>query len=409
MLMDSVFRKVIRQGRLNVIDPQGRVFTYGPGGTPRATVRFHDSRILWRMAFSPSLALGEGYMDGRITIEEGTLYDFLDVCTRAPMAMTGSWLMRLRYGLEQPLRRLQQFNPLARSMANVAHHYDLSPHLYTLFLDRDWQYSCAYFPTGTETLEQAQALKKRHLATKLLLKPGQKILDIGSGWGGLGLHLAGTADVHVTGITLSEEQLEHARLRAMAAGLTDRVSFDLRDYRQETEQYDRIVSVGMFEHVGVNAFDTFFRTVGKCLKPDGVAVLHAIGRRDTPGINDPFIRKYIFPGAYAPALSEVMTAVEKSGLWVCDVEVWRLHYAETLRHWRNRFMANRERAMQLYDDRFCRMWEFYLAACEVGFRNLNLMVFQIQLAHQRDAVPLDREYIYRFPEEMPEVKQVLAA
>jgi cyclopropane-fatty-acyl-phospholipid synthase len=275
----------------------------------------------------------------------------------------------------------------------VAHHYDLSRELYQLFLDSDMQYSCAYFAHEDDTLEQAQLLKKNHLAAKLLLKPGQKVLDIGCGWGGLALHLASVADVEVLGVTLSKEQLAVAQERARALGLENRVRFELRDYRHVDETFDRIVSVGMFEHVGVRHYPEFFGKIGELLVKDGVAVLHSIGRMSPPGSTSPWIRKYIFPGAYAPSLSEVFSAVEPKQLWVADVEVLRLHYAKTCHEWYLRFMANRDQALQLYDERFCRMWEFYLAAVEMTFRHGSAMVFQMQLCHQRDAVPLTRDYM----------------
>jgi cyclopropane-fatty-acyl-phospholipid synthase len=291
-------------------------------------------------------------------------------------------------------RPLDQFNAVGRARRNVAHHYDLNGRLYGLFLDRDREYSCAYFPKGTETLEQAQAAKKRHIAAKLCLdRPGLSVLDIGCGWGGMALTLARDYGARVTGITLSTEQLSEARARAKAEGLADRVSFELLDYRVMDQRFDRIVSVGMFEHVGVVHYRTFFDTVARCLAPDGVALLHSIGQWDGPGTNNPWIRRYIFPGTYCPALSEVMPAIERSGLLTTDIEVLRLHYAETLRHWRRRFAANRDMIASLYDERFCRMFEFYLSSVELAFRYGSLTVFQIQLAHRQTAVPLTRDYI----------------
>jgi cyclopropane-fatty-acyl-phospholipid synthase len=284
-------------------------------------------------------------------------------------------------------------NPAERARRNVAHHYDLSGELYRLFLDADRQYSCAYFTTPELSIDEAQRAKKRHLAAKLLLAPGQRILDIGSGWGGLALYLAEAGGGEVTGLTLSEEQQRESTLRAAATGLADRVSFRLEDYRHATGSFDRIVSVGMFEHVGINHYDAFFGKLRQLLKPDGVALLHSIGRMSGPWYTNSFIRKHIFPGGSIPALSEVIPAIERAGLWVTDVEILRLHYAETLLAWRQRFMAAQDRVRALYDDRFCRMWEFYLAACEVFFRRQDGMVFQLQLARARDAVPLTRDYI----------------
>jgi cyclopropane-fatty-acyl-phospholipid synthase len=292
------------------------------------------------------------------------------------------------------MRRLKQCNPISRARANVAHHYDLSDQLYDLFLDKDRQYSCAYFTSKDDSLEMAQENKKRRIAAKLLLdRPHLKILDIGSGWGGLGLYLAEETGADVTGVTLSVEQHKIAEARAAAAGLADRVRFHLCDYRQEPGQYDRVVSVGMFEHVGKKNYDEFFAKLNELLAIDGVALLHSIGYADAPAPINPFIRKYIFPGADLPTLSEVFAAVERAGLIVTDVEILRLHYAETLRHWRERFIANRQRIAALYDERFCRMWEFYLVLCEIGFRFRFNMVFQMQLTKRFDAVPLTRDYM----------------
>jgi cyclopropane-fatty-acyl-phospholipid synthase len=301
-----------------------------------------------------------------------------------------SWLLDRGSRL---VRRLHQYNPVARSQKNVAHHYDLSSELYALFLDSDRQYSCAYFRDPGDDIETAQRAKLRHIAAKLRLRPGLKVLDIGSGWGGLALYLAETYGVDVTGLTLSAEQHKLATQRAAAAGLSDRVRFLMRDYREADGLYDRIVSVGMFEHVGVNQYGAFFDRVHRLLNPDGVALLHTIGRSDGPGATHPWVRKYIFPGGYSPALSEIVPVVERAQLWLTDVEVLRLHYAETLRLWRQRFLANRERVRALYDERFCRMWELYLVGAEIGFRRQGLVNFQIQIAKAVDAVPLTRDYM----------------
>ncbi len=290
-------------------------------------------------------------------------------------------------------RRLKQFNPIERARANVGHHYDLSDDLYNLFLDGDRQYSCAYFSDFEDSLEQAQENKKHRIAAKLLLEPGHLVLDIGSGWGGLAIYLAREYGVRVTGLTLSTEQLNVSRARARDASLDDRVKFELLDYREITGQFDRIVSVGMFEHVGINHYPTFFGKVAELLNDDGIALLHTIGRGDGPDMTDPWFQKYIFPGGYIPALSEVVPELERAGLWTTDVEVLRLHYAQTLRHWRKRFLANRAKAVALYDERFARMWEYYLVASEMSFRNLDNMVFQIQMAKRMDAVPLTRDYM----------------
>jgi cyclopropane-fatty-acyl-phospholipid synthase len=348
-----------------------------------------------QLVVNPSLAVGEAYMDGTLVPEGCSLFEMLDVLVSNLMVNANALpVVRLRTALRNFTRRLDQHNPATRSQRNVAHHYDLNGRLYSLFLDRDRQYSCAYFRHGDETLEEAQAAKKRHIAAKLCLdRPDLSVLDVGCGWGGMALTLARDYGARVTGITLSQEQLAEARSRAAAEGLADRVNFELLDYRAMGQQFDRIVSVGMFEHVGVVHFDEFFATIKRCLKPDGVALLHAIGRGDGPGSTNPWIAKYIFPGGYSPALSEVLPAVESSGLAATDIEILRLHYAETLRHWRRRFAANRDTIATLYDERFCRMFEFYLCGSELAFRREGHMVFQIQLARDPTAVPLTRDYI----------------
>jgi cyclopropane-fatty-acyl-phospholipid synthase len=398
LLLDRMFRRVVALGTLEVTWPDGSTVRYGaPGTGPRAAIVVRDSRTARRVALNPSLAFGEAWMDGSIdTVGETTLYGLLDLLMRNLAAGRAPPQLRLAERVGTWFRRLQQRNPALRARRNVAHHYDLSGRLYSLFLDRDRQYSCAYFPTGTETLEEAQIAKKRHIAAKLCLdRPGLTVLDIGSGWGGLALTLASEFGADVTGVTLSEEQFRESNARAEAAGLSGRVRFLLKDYREVAERFDRIVSVGMFEHVGIVHYDAFFRTVARCLAPDGVALIHAIGRPDGPGITNAWLRKYIFPGGYSPALSEVLPPIERSGLLVTDIEILRLHYAETLRHWRERFVRNRDAVAALYDERFCRMWEFYLTACELTFRHQGHMVWQAQLARRQDAVPLTRDYIAR--------------
>jgi cyclopropane-fatty-acyl-phospholipid synthase len=394
MLLAHLLRHIIRRGRLTVIDATGRSYSFGELPGPVSTIRLHTKALERRMFFNPRMAVGEAYMDGTLTLEQGDIYDFLSlVMGNIQTAPRSATLSPLYLGLDRWARWLQQHNPIGRAQENVAHHYDLSATLYDLFLDADRQYSCAYFEHPTDDLETAQANKKRHIASKLLLKPGQKVLDIGCGWGGLGLYLSRETGVDVTGLTLSVEQHKIASERAVAAGIEDRVHFEIRDYRLDTRRYDRIVSVGMFEHVGVNHFQEYFNKVADLLTDDGVALIHAIGRMDGPGTTNSWIRKYIFPGGYCPAVSEVLPAIERAGLWVTDMEILRLHYAETLRHWRQRFLAHWDRIKALYDERFCRMWEFYLAASEAGFRVQDLMVFQIQLAKRVDAVPITRDYM----------------
>ena len=393
MLLTRLLNRLIRVGRLVVVDAGGRAHEFAGGQGPSVTVRLRDKALHWKLFWQPELYAGEAYMDGTLTVEDGTLYDFLDLIGRNIEAAGNRPLNPAARRIEWVFRRLHQFNPAERARRNVAHHYDLSGALYDLFLDADRQYSCAYFRSADDGLETAQQQKKRHIGAKLLLEPGMTVLDIGSGWGGLGLYLAEVAAARVTGITLSTEQWHHSRSRADGAGLAERVEYLLRDYRDQAGVFDRIVSVGMFEHVGIGHFDAFFSIVRDRLADDGVALLHTIGRTEGPGVTDPWIRKYIFPGGYLPALSELAAAIEKAGLWVTDAEILRLHYAETLRHWRRRFLANRDKAEALYDERFCRMWEFYLAASEISFRYMKSAVLQIQMAKRQDAVPLTRDYI----------------
>jgi len=396
-VLDAILRRFVTLGRLTVRWPDGRLTTYSgpPGSGPEAGLAIRDRSTIRRLVLNPLLAFGESYMDGSLIPLECSIYEALDVAGVNLMANEkGHPMAHLRTVINTIKRRIDQYNTAPRARRNVAHHYDLNGRLYSLFLDRDRQYSCAYFPNGNETLEQAQAAKKRHIAAKLCLdRPDLHVLDIGCGWGGLALTLARDYGARVTGITLSAEQLVEARARAAAEGLADRVSFEMLDYRSLTERFDRIVSVGMFEHVGVVHYRAFFDTVARCLQPDGVALLHSIGRSDVPGSTNPWIAKYIFPGGYCPALSEVLPRIETSRLVATDIEILRLHYAETLRHWRRRFAANRDTITSLYDERFCRMFEFYLAGSEIAFRREGHMVFQIQLAHQQTAVPLTRDYI----------------
>jgi cyclopropane-fatty-acyl-phospholipid synthase len=394
-LLDPILRRLVRRGRLLVRWPDGRQTSYGNGDGPQAAVGITTWRTARRLAFNPLLAAGECYMDGELTPLAGSVYDLLAVVT-FNRSQGGGWhpAMLLQQGLCHAMRRISQFNPAGRARQNAAHHYDLNGRLYSLFLDRDRQYSCAYFPLGDEGLEEAQAAKKRHIAAKLRLdRPGLEVLDIGSGWGGLALSLAREHGAHVTGITLSAEQLAEARARAAAEGLAERVRFELLDYRTMNRRFDRIVSVGMFEHVGVNHYRSFFGVLRRCLAPDGIALLHTIGRSDGPSSTNPWLAKYIFPGGYCPSLSEILPAIERSDLIVTDIEVLRLHYAETLRHWRRRFAANRDTIATLYDERFCRMFEYYLAGAELAFRHEGHVVFQIQLARVQTAVPLTRDYV----------------
>jgi cyclopropane-fatty-acyl-phospholipid synthase len=402
MLLGHLLKHLITIGTLRVVDAAGRLHTFSGRDGPAAAIRLHDRRAERELFWNPRLKAGETYMDGRLTAEDGfTIYDFIDLVALNIEEAPPSPYRPLYLGFGNFLRTLQQWNPVGRAREHVAHHYDLSDALYDLFLDKDRQYSCGYFARPGDDLETAQQEKKRHLAAKLRIEPGHRVLDIGSGWGGLALFLAQECGAEATGLTLSTEQLKVAQRRALTAGLGDRVEFHLRDYREETGKYDRIVSVGMFEHVGVPHYRAFFEKIRDLLTDDGVAVLHSIGRSDGPGRTNPWMRKYIFPGGYSPALSEVIPHIERAKLWVTDVEILRLHYAETLRAWRQRFAANRDKVRALYDERFCRMWEFYLAGSEIAFRRQGHMNFQIQLAKRIDALPLTRDYIYEW-EHRPE-------
>lgn len=394
-VLSASLRRTIRHGSLSVIDRRGHRETFGDGAGPRICIRMHDSATAWKLLLDPESELGEAWMNGTVTVEEGDLRSLLSLLFRSLGTKTAAHPSpQLHAALRSLFGRFLQINTPTRSRSNVARHYDLSGHLYDLFLDEDRQYSCGYFRTGNETLEECQKLKKRHLAAKLLLHPGQKVLDIGSGWGGLALTLAKEHSVEVTGVTLSKEQLEHSNLRARNEGLAEKVRFLFRDYRRETGLYDRIVSVGMFEHVGVNHYRSFFRKVSSLLCQGGVALLHTIGRNDGPGHTNPWIARHIFPGGYAPALSEVLPAIERSGLLVSDIEILNgSHYARTLHLWEERFQRARSEIRRLYDERFCRMWEFYLTASEQSFLHRGLTVFQIQMTNAPGAVPATRDYI----------------
>ena len=360
-------------------------------------LRFTTKAAQRAVMLDPELKLGEAYMDGTLLIEDGTIANLLAlVLGQTPDGMPPVWA-RPQWFVRYLKRRLQQLNQPSRARRNVAHHYDLDGRLYSLFLDADRQYSCAYFEAPDQSLDDAQLAKKRHLAAKLLVGEGddRRVLDIGCGWGGLALYLAEFCRAHVTGITLSQEQLAVAKQRAGEKRLTGATDFRLQDYRAMTETFDRIVSVGMFEHVGLVHYDAFFRKCADMLAPDGAMLLHTIGRSEGPNVTNPWIAKYIFPGGYIPALSEVMPAIERAGLLVTDIEMLRLHYAETAKAWRDRFLAHRDAAEKLYDRRFVRMWEFYLAASEMAFREQAMMVMQIQLAKRQDVVPMTRDYIFR--------------
>jgi cyclopropane-fatty-acyl-phospholipid synthase len=397
--MDWLLRRIlpsfIRHGTLRLTTAHENTLVLGDGTGKPLAARFLTTKAQWALLLDPELALGETYMDGTLVIEQGTIADLLELALSQDHSGKPPPWGRVQWLLRYLGRRLAQFNRPTRARKNVAHHYDLDQRLYSLFLDADRQYSCAYFEHPEQSLDDAQLAKKRHLAAKLLVKPKARMLDIGSGWGGLGLYLAEISGAQVTGVTLSQEQLALSRQRAEEKGLLTQVEFRLQDYRDIAERFDRIVSVGMFEHVGVGYYDAFFRKIADLLAEDGVMVLHSIGRSEGRGITNPWIAKYIFPGGYIPALSEVLPSVERAGLLITDIEILRLHYAETLKHWRERFLAHREDLERVYDARFVRMWEFYLASSEMTFREQGMMVFQIQLTKRQDVVPITRDYIAR--------------
>jgi cyclopropane-fatty-acyl-phospholipid synthase len=390
-MLHSMLSRFVRVGRLTVAVPGQPVRAYGDGSGPEVAVRFAKGWDL-RIALNADLALGEAYMEQGLVIEQGDLWTLCELLGRNLGQYRDPPKLVVR-ALTHIGRLTQQWNDRRAARRNVAHHYDLSYELYRRFLDKDMQYSCAYFARPDMTLEEAQFAKKTHIAAKLMIEPGHRVLDIGCGWGGMGLELAGRYGAQVSGVTLSTEQLAIAQARARDAGLEGRAEFSLTDYRDVKGPFDRIVSVGMFEHVGAPNFRTYFQQVSRLLTDDGVALIHTIGRRTGPGLTQPWIAKYIFPGGYIPALSEMSAAIEDAGLWITDVEIQRLHYAETLKAWRERFMAQRAEIAALYDERFCRMWEFYLAISELGFRYGISNVFQVQLSKRVDAVPMTRDYM----------------
>ena len=394
----------IGRGRLQVTTARGRVFTFGDGTGPPIAVRFTSSAAQWAVLCDPDLKLGEAYMDGSFVVESGTIADFVDVALQEQCRDAWPFWAAPITALRYACRRIAQLNLRRRAWRNVAHHYDLDERLYALFLDSDRQYSCAYFKSPQQSLDDAQLAKKRHIAAKLLVDGRHRVLDIGCGWGGLALYISEMCGAEVTGITLSREQLRTARSRADERDLSARVSFRALDYRDVDEQFDRIVSVGMFEHVGVNFYGTFFSKCAELLADDGVMVLHSIGRSDGPSSTNAWIAKYIFPGGYIPALSEVLPAVERAGLLITDIEILRLHYAETIKAWRARFLAHRDAVARLYDARFVRMWEFYLACSEAAFRRQNMMVFQIQLAKRQGVVPITRDAMMRLEARLRELE-----
>jgi cyclopropane-fatty-acyl-phospholipid synthase len=397
-MLERTLTRFIKTGRLTIIRANGHAMRVGEpldsAPTLDVVLRLKRPLTALKVAFRPDLYFGEAYMDGTLVIEQGSLWDLFDLCGRNLVHRRSPRRSRLIRLFQVIARYFQQHNSRRAARRTVAHHYDLSEVLFRTFLDDDLQYSCAYFRDPALSLDEAQAAKKRHIMAKLLLEPEQRILDIGCGWGGLAISIAQMEAVHTTAVTLSQEQLAVAKKRAREAGVDHKILFEPKDYREVNGSFDRIVSVGMFEHVGKPNYQAFFDKIAALLADDGVALVHSIGRMDGPGLTQAWTRKYIFPGGYIPALSEVLPAVERAGLWVTDIEILRLHYADTLRAWRERFLRNLEIIRETYDARFCRMWEFYLAGSEMAFRYDGLMVFQLQLAKRVDAVPLTRDYMF---------------
>ncbi len=394
VILQRMVEKIVHRGDLRITGPDGITRHFGDGSGEKVHMVIHTHHAERAIMMHPSLAVPEAYMDQELDFLEGNVLSFLHlIYDNIGISWIDSASGRVVNEIRMAIRPLQQWNTERRSKKNVEAHYDLSGELYKLFLDEDMQYSCAYFERPDMTLEEAQLAKKRHIAAKLRIKPGQTVLDIGCGWGGLALYIAKAFEADVLGVTLSTEQHQVATERARAQGLDNNVHIELRDYRDLSERFDRIVSVGMFEHVGVTQYRTFFDKCATLLKPDGVMLLHTIGRTAPPTTTNAFIRKHIFPGGYIPALSEVMPYIERSGLAVTDIEILRLHYADTLKHWRERFMANRDKVKAIYDERFCRMWEFYLCGSEASFRWQDLVNFQIQLTRKNDVLPMTRDYM----------------
>ncbi len=393
ILLTALASRIIEHGHLEIEFADGTIQTFGDGSGQRIAVRFSDRRGPLDLVLNPELALGELFMDGRLEMAEGSIYDFLSLVSANAVRRKPPALMKAIRIARDAKNALLVRNGRRRALANSAHHYDLDGRLYDLFLDDDRQYTCAYFERPDMSLDEAQLAKKRHIAAKLIVEPGHRALDIGCGWGGMALYLARVCGAEVVGVSLSKEQLSVARERAQKGGLAGRISFRLEDYRDTQGVFDRIVSVGMLEAVGPAQLGVYFAKVASLLDSDGVALIHTIGKVDGPGAANPWLTKYIFPGGYVPSMSELAAAIEASGLYLVDVEVLRMHYAETLKAWRERFLARRDEAKALYDERFCRMWEFYLALCEVAFRVDGECVFQVLLAKQHDTVPITRDYI----------------
>lgn len=392
-LLNSMMAGFVKVGELTIIDADGTFHVHGPGGHPSATIRLTDKKLYHTLFLNPELRAGEAYMDGTLVCEGGGIRDLLEVFAYNRDGLRKHPGQKVLKGWLKKIRRYHQRNKTSASRKNVQHHYDLSNEFYRLFLDDDLQYSCAYWPRKGMTLEQAQLEKKAHIAAKLNLKAGDRVLDIGCGWGGMAIYLAQNFDVSVVGVTLSDEQHALAKERVKAAGLTDKVDIRLQDYRHVNGPFNAVVSVGMFEHVGIAHYQEYFSKIRDVLTEDGCSLVHSIGRKGGPGTTGAWIRKYIFPGGYSPALSETFEEIEKSGLWVTDCEILRLHYAETLLEWDKRFQVNKDKVAEMFDDKFVRMWEFYLIVSEFSFRHGKHMNFQIQLSKDVNALPMARDYM----------------
>ena len=396
MNLVNFLNKLVKKNGFILIDANNRKYSIGiPQKDNPITLKLLDKKLHHKLLLHPDLHFGEAYTDGSIIIENGTLTEFLEIILenvgRGEVNIFSQSFNKLR-GI---YRTLTNFNLAGKSKKNVAHHYDISEKLYDLFLDNKRQYSCAYFKNDSDSLEEAQNNKIDHIIKKLNLKPNQRVLDIGSGWGTLAIDIAQKTQCEVVGITLSENQLEYSNKKAKELNLQNQVQFKLMDYRKLNEKFDRIVSVGMFEHVGRKFYRTYFNQVSKMLNDDGVALIHTIGSVNPPRDPHPWITKYIFPGGYTPSLSEVAGPIEKSGLIISDIEVLRMHYSHTLRHWKERFISKKKEVLEMFDERFFRMWEFYLAGCEMAFKWGDQVVFQFQLSKKITTVPRIRDYIYQ--------------
>jgi len=392
MIIKSVLSRVIRKGNLTWIQHDGNVHHYGDGSGELIKIRTTKDFSEIKLLLNPSLQFGESYMNGSLIMEEGRIHDLLKLLFSNSKIDVDHWIMDVSRAVRFILNKFNVGNYLSKSKKNVAHHYDLSDQLYDLFLDKDRQYSCAYFNSPNDTLDQAQTNKKELIAKKLLLEKGQNVLDIGCGWGGMASFLSKRSEVNVKGITLSEEQIQYANKRKQTESLHN-VEYKLQDYRKVNETYDRIVSVGMFEHVGTKHYQDFFNKVYDLLNDTGVALIHTIGRLSEPSTNDPWIEKYIFPGGYIPALSETVSKIEKSGLSMTDIQILKFHYAETLKRWRYNFYDNIDKVKEIYDEKFCRMWDFYLSSSQASFEESTLVVFQLQLSKNKKTVPDKRDYM----------------